>query len=513
MAFIPNTVVRLLSNIPLDKDYQNTMNFSNINNQTSYFIGKTKFAFTDFTYQRRTKQITVPVEYDKAFDCNYVMFQNSNFGSKWFYGFITNLEYNNQSSCVIEFEIDVIQTWLFAMQIKQSFVEREHVSDDRVGRHTLNENLEVGELVCNHKYVEGFSGQYYYIMNTTVDPNNGTDITTGGVYNGILSSGKWFAWTNIETFRTKLASIVNQGKEDAIVNIFMLPTDIVETSTNGEVKETYTGKVDEIIHPKLNNLDGYTPKNNKLKCYPYMSVRVSNNNSQFVEMRPERWFSNTTNILFKMRTAVNSNCVMSLTPQDYNGVDNDFRYTVELPPFPTCQWINDPYATWLNQNGTSNLSGFIGSVVAGGGLGAVMGGGVGSVPGAIVGGASYLLGLMGKAIDMDKAPMSAQGSGSTNTINSSLQLNTFKIEMMTLKNEIAQTIDDFFEVYGYKVTELKTPNITSRRYWNYIKTVGANIMGNIPKDDLEKIRSIFDHGTTFWHDDDIGNYNRTNSII
>ena len=50
MSFTPNTQVRLL-NVPLDENYQNTMDFSSIEEQTNYFIGATlpNSAFTDFT--------------------------------------------------------------------------------------------------------------------------------------------------------------------------------------------------------------------------------------------------------------------------------------------------------------------------------------------------------------------------------------------------------------------------------------------------------------------------------
>ena len=44
-------------------------------------------------------------------------------------------------------------------------------------------------------------------------------------------------------------------------------------------------------------------------------------------------------------------------------------------------------------------------------------------------------------------------------------------------------------------------------------TVGCNISGSIPQDDLMKIRAMFDKGITLWHDDLVGNYNRQNKEI
>ena len=144
--------------------------------------------------------------------------------------------------------------------------------------------------------------------------------------------------------------------------------------------------------------------------------------------------------------------------------------------------------------------------------GFAIGGPAGAGFGALTGGLSSALSLIGKSVDMDAQPLSARGSTSTNTINSSLQQNLFKIEMLSVKAEQAKVIDNFFDVYGYKVAILKTPQLRTRRYWNYIKTNDCNITGSIPKDDLTTIRNAFNRGITIWHDSDVGNYNRNNSV-
>ena len=52
---------------------------------------------------------------------------------------------------------------------------------------------------------------------------------------------------------------------------------------------------------------------------------------------------------------------------------------------------------------------------------------------------------------------------------------------------------------GYQTNELKVPNINNRPYWNYVKTQGINITGNIPNEDLEIIKTLFNSGITLWH--------------
>lgn len=73
---------------------------------------------------------------------------------------------------------------------------------------------------------------------------------------------------------------------------------------------------------------------------------------------------------------------------------------------------------------------------------------------------------------------------------------------MRPKTEYLKIIDDYFTMYGYKVNSVKIPNITGRPNWNYVKTINANILGNIPQEDIQELKNIFDNGVTFWHNPD-----------
>ena len=86
---------------------------------------------------------------DFLWDCNYMMFQNTTYGDKWFYAFITSVEYHNNNCSIIHFEIDVMQTWHFNYSVDQCFVEREHPVTDQIGEHYEPENVDTGEYVFN----------------------------------------------------------------------------------------------------------------------------------------------------------------------------------------------------------------------------------------------------------------------------------------------------------------------------------------------------------------------------
>ena len=99
MYIAPGTAVRLLRNIPLDSTYNHTIYFGSRSAQTSYFSSMAKYSLNEYTYQRvKRGVIRVGIVADNLYDCNYVMFQNSNFGSKWFYAFIKSVEYVNNET-------------------------------------------------------------------------------------------------------------------------------------------------------------------------------------------------------------------------------------------------------------------------------------------------------------------------------------------------------------------------------------------------------------------------------
>ena len=84
---------------------------------------------------------------------------------------------------------------------------------------------------------------------------------------------------------------------------------------------------------------------------------------------------------------------------------------------------------------------------------------------------------------------------------------------MCIKAEFARVIDNFFSLYGYKVNIVDLPNFRGRKSWNYVKVVDANLSGYIPVDALRELKSMLERGTTFWHTDDMLNYNLDNSIL
>ena len=89
----PNSTIRLLKDVPIDESYENTLYFASESAQRTYFLSLTpKHIMTQCT-RVRDGVIRVDKLSDEILDCNYMMFQNTNFSNKWFYAFIDDVRY------------------------------------------------------------------------------------------------------------------------------------------------------------------------------------------------------------------------------------------------------------------------------------------------------------------------------------------------------------------------------------------------------------------------------------
>ena len=125
MAFAPATIIRLLS-VPLDLTQQNQVLYTSVSEQTATMLDRTKHTYTQVSYQRKDSILRIPENIDDLWDCNYVMYDNSNFTNKWFYAFITRMEYINDNATFVYIKTDVFQTWFLDCELLESFVVREH---------------------------------------------------------------------------------------------------------------------------------------------------------------------------------------------------------------------------------------------------------------------------------------------------------------------------------------------------------------------------------------------------
>ena len=87
---------------------------------------------------------------------------------------------------------------------------------------------------------------------------------------------------------------------------------------------------------------------------------------------------------------------------------------------------------------------------------------------------------------------------------------------MRAKKEYLEIMDDYFTRFGYAIKCLTTPNITGRKYWNYVEIGSSEEIGygEVPSNYMEQINNACRKGVTIWHDhSNLGNYGLNNSIV
>lgn len=516
MAFTPTSTVYLLDT-PLDNKYKNQIDFKHQSDQLDYFRSCRKHTFDNVVYVRKDNIIRVNAGIDELWDSNYVQYQNSNFSTKWFYAFITKMEYVNENATNIYIETDVFQTWMFETTLKPSFVVREHVSSDKVGEHLVEEGLELGEYKMDSYSPLNKMGAPWNILAVSDSTPFGDGNTTGNIYGNVVSGLAYYPFPNTESgaqwLKTVIDAYTSAGKIDAIVMIFTVPKMLIELFVDLPSFEvgmplpsgySFTYKTVN-INKVIGNIDGYEPKNNKLISYPYKFLYFSNNNGQSAVFRYEDF--KDYSMEFWLLGSVMPDPKIILEPYDYKGDGLKPEYGLTLSGYPLGSWSSDTYTAWFAQNAGSLALGAVGS------LGTIAMGAMAYNPMAVIGGVAGVAGELAQIQKASIQPDQARGSVGTGSLKYSLDDLDFYYSHMSIKKEFAKIIDDFFTMYGYKVNALKVPETRSRYYWNYIKTIDVNIDGAIPTEDMDKLKSLYNSGITLWHDPaKFLNYNYDNQI-
>ena len=541
MAITPQTDIYLLK-CPIEADNRNQINFATATAQYEYFSSLPKLALDGCTYQRKDDVMRLPYHIDDIINYNYVMYRNEAYGNKWFYAFITNMEYSSDHMTFVSIKTDVYQTWQFDLTFMKSFVEREHVNDDTFGANTVPEGLEYGDYIVNAKSDMGASYGWadcvlVVQVSDTLSAMQSTWVNKDRIYGG-LPNGCWYiplhhdplGVTLYQNFTNMVKSYDAENKADAIVGAFVMPKTllgitasqatldldatypftvyVINDSASASTLGTYT-----ISKPTA--IDTFTPKNNKTLCSPYSYLMITNNGGTDVCYA---WEEFTSTPSFTERGIPNQGCDIKLTPSNYKKTDlaGGYEWSVSRQKFPTVSWNSDFYLNWVAVNG-KYMEVQAGLTAMSWGSSMLSGMLTGNVSGMVNGTMGLAQSVAQQAQQIREAKMtpdSARGNTNTGDLNYTLGKNCFTAYKMTIKKEYAKIIDDYFTAFGYRVNAFKVPNITGRKYWNYVHTIGANIEGNIPQADMDEIKSMFDRGITIWHDTShYLDYTQNNTIL
>lgn len=567
-AIAPNSDVIICKGVPLDIGYEHTIYQTSAANQYTVFYNYAKYTLSAQSYQRVSRNyIRVAYVADVLQDCNYMMFRNTTYGSKWFYAFITEINYINDHTSEIKYELDVMQTYYFDYELGRCFVEREHSLTDYLYESQTDEGLDPGDMIVRSvtsKYydpVNASSPQYYaviyyipntqyfqpkvYNQSTTLEPADVSSLSKYNVYNFIpmptftLSVPIQCGSDSVATFtcsglRHAVRSLIEI--EASIITIQMIPTEIaiafnLLTGTNDENNFRQFGYSDSLtiseggsfadIHDNLN----YTPKNKKLLQYPYTYITMSNNTGENTDYKWEL-FNHTFNTMptaeFILSAAVNPDVQVHCYPYNYRkgGAENSRELGQTVQDFPRLAWSADSFQEWWNVNKSSfslsMITKVLGTAAA---TGAAVATGNPLVGSAAASGVGAIAQSLAQLSGQKSAPDSQRGSTSGSGILMRERRMGFTIYDMCITGERAKLIDDFFTMYGYAVKQLKLVNVRSagsnilRPYWNYVKTSNVVVHGNNMNAEAErKIEGIYNKGITFWMQAaNVGNYSLNNA--
>ena len=517
-----NSIIYLCNDIKLDRKYKNVLDYSEADMVTLCRNNAIASRLTFSFIKHGENRIKVDFTYNDCLRANYIAFQNPDYSNKWFFAFIDKVEFVSPSTTILHYTIDEWSTWFKKLTLERCYVIREHVNDDTIGKHKIDEGLALGDYKVQSHLADSYNNDLCVIMGMSEDMYNNYALGVNN-YNGIPAPLFYYRWDLTDADMTAFTSALQalaSGKTDAIVSMFLAPKWLAPYRSTTRYVDTSTSVATQNLGiSRITTIDGLTPKNNKTLCYPYCYIGLSNGVGNYIILEQEDWELDSNNeMVLTMYGVLNSGCSIKAVPINYKGNGVAWDESISVGKYPALAWANDIYTNWQTQNGINILGIPIDATTgktAVGGIKALAGASTGDIA-SLGSGIGDMVGALQEDYRMSMIPAGVRGSLNTGDALVSAGANRLHAYRVTIEYEFAKAIDDFFTLFGYKVNTLKTPNITGRRYWNFIQIGASEVLGygNIPHEALDTINNIARAGTTIWHNHTyLGNYALNNDII
>ena len=540
MATLKSEII-LCNNIKLDKNYINVLSYSS-SDMLSLCRNNIVASDSDYSFIRENGALLVDFSYSTCLQANYMAYQNKDYSNKWFFAFIDKVEYVSEKATRIYFTIDAWSTFYDDWSTNNVFVYKEHVNDDTMGLHTLPENLETGEYINAEPSNSTAIGTDISICVATskhIDQNKQVSTPHGRLVNGIFQGLDFAIFSDYPSYsgikKKELAvylymflfNTTTGASGDDIIDIFMIPTSIIGSNYNELEYQTDSGSLSfkvkfledsnsDILLEKYLLKDNkilagnYQPRNNKLLCFPYRYLLVSNGTGQEVVYNWEDFVHDESDyIKFNTHGDLTPNCSIKCIPQNYKGLTSNYEESINYSKYPTCSWIYDAYTNWLTQNNVNSALSVVKSI------GKIATAPISKNPASVGEGVNEIINVAMEQYQHSFMPNQAKGNINAGDINFTLTKNEIQFYKMSIKPEYASILDGIFNRFGYTINTFKRPNITGRPYWNYVQVTAGEktVNGNIPHNYIDIINKAFERGVTIWHDhSNLGNFALDNSL-
>lgn len=379
MAGNISTTLEIFSNISYPLDNSHVRGFDSLDEQTSYFDSLTvarreeNFKYVRVDNYTFTTKLTGKIR--NAQTWGYARIKNLYDSNKYYYAFISKVNYISDSTVELEFQLDFFQTYHFDIQRLPSFVERMHTSEYQSNGlpiiNTIDEQInygleyrtrytqelkvsslyylviastkQIGETSASEtdKYVGMPNPVFYYIIPYNLDSNQTISVTYAGetkmvanlyeifkkiagdkeVVNSIVSlSLTVYTGINFQNhFSNDTINMDENEQEFEGVSCETLEVDsgdsyIIRAKDLKTFKETTIN-----IENKYMNVPNY--RHSKLKMYPYTVIVITDNKGNILELKPEYLSGN--NLSIKVKGSVGNQNKVGYYPSNY------LNYSVE----------------------------------------------------------------------------------------------------------------------------------------------------------------------------------------
>lgn len=529
------TEARLLTGVPFSKDLSHTLMFDSLAEQVDYFKSLTKSAMDNITYQRQDGYIrwsTEVIDFDTINACNYVMYRNRNNGNKWYFAFITKVEYINDKTAHIYIETDYFQSYLFDVSFKPSLIERKHLNKSPL----IPEGIDYGndyEVVSNRQISGGSSDIRYLLI--TMSENVKDKAFMGTVISGIPVPYTFYLipfdkkGKSINVNGTSMTDpqyvMGNLGIDESTVNkalsfniLHTLPfkhtastsnvtSDFLKTEIHNEV--AWARVTDHVAEERVLYTIPSVNASNKIDTYPYRLYELSDTYGNKIELKPE--FLNGTHQIIE-RTILSYMPKTIYSVSNYMGNSKAFvsvagSHATDIPV------VNDQTAAYFQSHRNSKMS-IVNRVSSGALMGASAGvGGAigGAVGGAIMGTVDYSLSRHSKELDLANVPNNIRGSVPETIFDFAFDdMQGVYLRELRIPANKRKQLDSFWKKFGYKYNEIDNPIKRTKKDYMYVKTSDLVVRGQIPQNAMDEIQKRFNNGITLWYNKDVGNYNLSN---
>lgn len=238
MSLIPeNTTITLYWNVGITSTQE--VVFSSIANQKKYFANHLLASKVNCYYQRRTGITKLEIPIKTAIRANFMSFTNEAFEDRTFYCKILNVDYDNNNTTIIQWQIDWFQTYMFDFSPVRSFIRRQHQNAQDWSISNVNPwSRNVPSLLTNEEELPVYP-EMLEMQNMSTITTDFVQPALGNEY-AVIQVAKWAEGSDL----TEWKELLEGGRVSPAVKVYYADGTVF-TSTDGPIPSfsDSTGKV------------------------------------------------------------------------------------------------------------------------------------------------------------------------------------------------------------------------------------------------------------------------------